>query len=203
MLPLGKCFFTRLRNDFPMLVFTPLLNEMALFIGALLAAVIILVAGETNYSTQSAFTAKLTTGLNAALDKNTRIVFDSVLTSVGNDYNPKDGKFTTSISGTYVFSLSLMSQYSSSSSAFGCLYKNDVEQICVWSNGNSGHEMSSNTITVKLKKGDVVDVALKAGRNYGLHNYGQAGYCLFSGFLLYPEESLLEKLLKTIDTLSK
>ncbi|XP_033106810.1 complement C1q-like protein 2 [Anneissia japonica] len=147
---------------------------------------------------KSAFTAKLTTGLDSLWFENRRIVFDSVLTSVGNDYNPKDGRFTTSISGTYVFSLSLMSKYSSGSSAFGCLQKNDVEQICVWSNGNSAHEMSSNTITLNLKKGDVVNVILKGG-SYGLHNYGEAGYCSFSGFLLYPEESPLDKILAAIN----
>ncbi|XP_033106818.1 complement C1q tumor necrosis factor-related protein 4-like [Anneissia japonica] len=179
---------------------------MALFIGALLAVVIVVVAGDCKPKydlTQSAFTAKMTRSINASPTKNTRIVFDSLLTNIGNDYNAENGKFTTRIAGTYVFTLTLMSKYSSRSTAFGCLHKNGKEQFCVWSNGNNAHETSSNTITINLKKGDVVDNVLKAGKNYALHNYGQAGYCSFTGFLLYPEVSVLENLLKTIDTLSK
>ncbi|XP_033106772.1 complement C1q tumor necrosis factor-related protein 4-like [Anneissia japonica] len=179
---------------------------MALFIGALLAVVILVVAGDCKPKydlTESAFTAKMTRRIDASPTKNTPIVFDLLLTNIGNDYNAKNGKFTTRIAGTYVFSLSLMSKSSPSKIAFGCLQKNGKEQLCVWSNGNNTKEMSSNMITINLKKGDVVDNVLKAGNNYALNNYGQAGYCSFTGFLLYPEVSVLEKLFKTIDTLSK
>nr|QBM06428.1 OxyL [Anneissia japonica] len=158
---------------------------MALFTGALLAAVIIVVAGDCK--PRSAFTAKMTSSMEGEPEKDLPIVFDSALTNVGNDYNPTDGKFTTRIAGTYVFSLTLMSKLSSDSTAYGCLLLNGEEQVCVWSNGINGHEMSSNTITVKLKSGDVVDNILKAGTRFALHNAGQAGYCSFTGFLLYPE----------------
>ncbi|XP_071953088.1 complement C1q-like protein 2 [Antedon mediterranea] len=178
---------------------------------AAFAAVIILTVGNpiddaegsgTGFTRQrSAFTAKLTKSLDASYYRNRRIIFNSVLNNVGDDYNPQDGRFTTSVAGTYVFTVTLMSKYSSGSSAFGCLHKNDNEQVCVWSNGNSANEMSSNTITLNLEEGDVVDVVLKAGSNYGIHNYGEAGYCTFTGFLLYPKEDVLERLINQIHVL--
>ncbi|XP_033102663.1 complement C1q-like protein 3 [Anneissia japonica] len=176
---------------------------MAVFTCAIVVATfMMLVAAEPTNKTESAFTAKFTSNLDSVTYTNLRIVFDSVLTNIGDDYNPGDGKFTASIPGTYVFSVTLMSKLSSDSAAFGCLHKNDIEQFCVWSNGYNAHEMSSNTITLKLVKGDVVDVVLKAGSSYGIHNSGTAGYCSFTGFLLYPQESLLEKLQEAINRLN-
>ncbi|XP_033099492.1 C1q-related factor-like [Anneissia japonica] len=159
---------------------------MALFTGALLAAVIIVVAGDCT-KPRSAFTAKMTSSMVGDKNKNLPIVFDTVLTNVGNDYNSEDGKFTTRIAGTYVFSLTLMSEHSSDSHVYGCLLLNGEDQVCVWSNGRNGYEMSSNTITVNLECGDVVHNILKKNRIRSLHNDGQAGYCSFTGFLLYPE----------------
>ncbi|XP_071954125.1 C1q-related factor-like [Antedon mediterranea] len=151
---------------------------------------------------RSSFSAKLRNDLSASSTENQVVVFDVLLNNVNDNYDVNTGRFNANINGTYVFYLSLMSKNDAANVAFGCLTKNGVEQSCVWSNGNGGHEMSSNTVILDLNSGDYVNVILKAGSNYELHATNGAGYCSFSGFLLYPSQSSMKQLANVLTTLT-
>ncbi|XP_045215459.2 cerebellin-2-like [Mercenaria mercenaria] len=112
------------------------------------------------------------------------VIFESVVTNVGNAYNSQLGKFIAPVPGTYVFSTTLVSrhfngahaQFVSNGTALTTMYVNA---------GQTGDDTTSQTIVLQLEKGEDVSVQnLDTDKSF----YGSS-HSIFSGFLLEEDYS--------------
>ena len=109
------------------------------------------------------------------------IAFDNVLTNTGGAYDASTGKFTTPISGHYVFSWTTVC---TTGTLIGTLLKwngkptGSAQDDCRDQNGSG-----SNTAILKLAKGDVVDISVHGSAKYPRQAYGN-GYSTISGYLI-------------------
>ena len=106
------------------------------------------------------------------------IMFDNVVTNIGNGYHNHLGSFIAPVSGTYVFSVSLLTwakhahyTFSKNGTGVSKLYLDATK---------SGYESTSQTIVITLNQND--DVTIRNGESDG-QTHG--GYSNFAGFLLY------------------
>ena len=113
------------------------------------------------------------------------VLFDHVETNIGNSYDPYIGVFRAPEAGTYVFSTTIGS-YERNSTYFG-VYKNTRRVSVIWMS-HDYYDSRSQTVILSLNKND--DVTVKHDGTdkaiYGSH------YCLFTGFLLYKNESVVD-----------
>ncbi|XP_060590408.1 C1q-related factor-like [Ruditapes philippinarum] len=110
------------------------------------------------------------------------VVFDVVVTNLGNGYNKHFGVFVAPVTGTYVFSTTLVSYNFASTHAQFLVNGTAISNMYV-SSGNSGtgDDTTSQTIVLQLQQGD--DVAIQnLDSDKGFLG---ASYSTFSGFLLY------------------
>lgn len=124
-----------------------------------------------------AFLGVLNTQRLSVEDRQT-VVFDAVVTNVGNAFNAADGVFTATYGGLYQFSTTVMAD---NNGQIWCDFLlNGVPVARIYARASdSRHDQGSHTIILQLKKGDSVCV-----RN--LHKttiYGEK-YSSFSGVLL-------------------
>ena len=139
----------------------------------------------TLYSpTQVAFSARLSNN-TPALSPNQDIVFNDVILNVGSAYHNAHGTFIAPVSGVYVFTTSLLAYGTKSHHAK--LVKNGQELARIDFNDADGYDDSSQTVIIKLVKGD--DIAVQNTDYTGMVYLGY-NYSTFSGFLLYEYEDL-------------
>lgn len=100
------------------------------------------------------------------------ILFDHVITNLGNGYNDHHGTFLAPMTGTYVFYFSLHSP-----GARAHLAVNGAPKANLY----IGNDQASQLAIVNLKAGDDVSVQNKESNKL----YWGSGYSTFSGFLLY------------------
>jgi len=137
---------------------------------------------QARIETPVAFFATLTSYIQHA-GRNQTIVFDRVVTNVGNAYNSHVGVFTAPVSGIYVFSVSLLG-YPGHTNVYE-LYKNDVllSNIFLWTPVIGQYESTSQTSVLQLNKGD--DVTLR-NRFVDEILHGD-NYSTFAGFLVWGD----------------
>ncbi|XP_069125520.1 uncharacterized protein [Argopecten irradians] len=116
------------------------------------------------------------------LGHNQHIIFDKVVTNVGNAYDLQSGTFRCAVSGIYVFNVHLLALPGQDVDVK--LVKNGSVVGYVYAGGESGtFDHGGNTAIVELAEGDSVWVQ---------NEYTQHGttidffYTSFSGFMLYP-----------------
>lgn len=109
---------------------------------------------------------------------NQHIVFDHVITNVGNAYNPHSGLFIAPVSGIYVFSTSILSYDGRNN--WASIVVNNIPKSHIYMHDDR-HAMSSHTLVFELSAGDDVGVQGHAGDAYQGENLP---YTIFSGFLL-------------------
>ncbi|XP_045211121.2 uncharacterized protein LOC123562559 [Mercenaria mercenaria] len=130
-----------------------------------------------------AFFATLTNHLEHVGVQQT-FVFDHVVTNLGHSYNSYNGNFIIPVSGTYVFSATLVSEHHYSSHSHFTVNGQAISFMYV-SGSEAGFDTTSQMIVVKLQKGD--DVCI---RNIDAHkSYLGGHYNTFSGFLLRQDVS--------------
>ena len=134
-----------------------------------------------------AFFARLT-NLTPHLDPNQDIVFDHVVTNVGNGYHSSHGLFVAPVSGIYVISTTLLSYLDGPGVHVNHakLVKNGQLLARLEQSDIAGWDTSSLTIVVELLKDD--DVAVQNSDYYNMTYWGD-NYSTFSGFLLYENVS--------------
>jgi hypothetical protein len=129
-----------------------------------------------------AFTARLSHNLYP-LGAHQVVAFDTVVTNIGNRYNPQSGTFTCSVGGVYVFGVTLMTP--ASHFADLTIVKNKSVLCHVFSSGAGGDHASSFCMaTVHLVVGD--NVRVSEGSNE-TNNWLEHEYSSFSGFLLLAD----------------
>ena len=106
------------------------------------------------------------------------VVFDSVVTNVGNGYNAGDGIFAADYSGLYQFSASIMAGQGGEVWTYISLNEKRVAMIYDRAS-DQRHDQGANTVILQLQKGDRVSVV----NRYTAVVYG-GGYSSFSGALL-------------------
>ena len=133
-------------------------------------------------ATHVAFFARLTTK-TPNLAHNQDIVFDHVVTNVGNGYHGNHGLFVAPVSGLYVISATVMAYLPGPTRhiSHAKVVKNGQLLAILGQHGVSVWDTSSVTIVVELQKGD--DVAVQSDMQ-NLTFWGD-NFSTFSGFLLY------------------
>ncbi|XP_052808944.1 heavy metal-binding protein HIP-like [Mya arenaria] len=107
------------------------------------------------------------------------IIFDRVVTNVGQAYNHVLGAFIAPVSGVYVFSVTLFAM-PGHTTAYNVM-KNDVFISRMYLKAPSGnYETAAQTFILQLDKGDDVNVQ-NVSPDEAIHGYN---YSTFSGFLL-------------------
>ncbi|XP_053395418.1 complement C1q tumor necrosis factor-related protein 3-like [Mercenaria mercenaria] len=121
------------------------------------------------------------------LGANQIIAFNRVITNIGNAYNSHAGDFRAPVSGTYVFSVTLMA-YDSHDTHYN-LVQNGTTVANIYVRGTEApFSSSSMTAVLQLKQGE--DVAI---RNVDTDEYLHGGYySTFCGFLLTQEYTGLD-----------
>ncbi|KAL4226237.1 Complement C1q-like protein 3 [Mactra antiquata] len=107
------------------------------------------------------------------------VIYDSVVTNVGNGYSGSSGAFTAQVDGIYVFSSTLVALLHNNVRT--SIFKNSDLINYMFAGGvESLLNSSSNTIVLQLNKGDVITVRIADG-NSSMQGYESSS---FSGFLL-------------------
>jgi hypothetical protein len=128
-----------------------------------------------------AFFAKMDAHLEHAGIHQT-VVFDVAVTNIGNAYNKHIGVFVAPVTGTYVFSTTLVSRHFASAHAQFAVNGTAITNMYVsGGNSGSGDDTTSQTIVLQLQQGDDVAIQnLDSDKGF----YG-VSHSTFSGFLLY------------------
>ncbi|KAF3697714.1 Collagen alpha-1(X) chain Precursor [Channa argus] len=130
-----------------------------------------------------AFTAAINTcGAHGPFNIDTTVIFNSVITNIGEAYNQSTGIFVAPVAGVYyfIFFYHAGGEHASRLS----LYKNGnlmVESSDHKTNAD-GADNGGNAVLLQLNKGDQVYVRLAA--NY--HIWATSAITTFSGFLVSP-----------------
>ena len=134
-------------------------------------------------ATHVAFFARLSK-ITPQLAPNQDVVFDHVVTNVGNGYHGNHGLFVAPVSGLYVFSATVMAYLPGTTLQIkhAKLVKNGQLLARLGQHGVGVWDSATTMIAVQLQKGD--DVAVQ-NSDYNNVTFWGDDYSTFSGFLLY------------------
>ncbi|XP_070849875.1 tropomyosin-like [Chaetodon trifascialis] len=105
------------------------------------------------------------------------LIFNRVLTNIGNAYNCSTGIFTAPLKGVYHFSFMTFGFNSHTSGAI--LVKNGHYQVSTWEfTGLDLSDTTSTTVILEMNLSDTVNIILWKG--------GKVHTSVFSGFLVFP-----------------
>ena len=109
------------------------------------------------------------------------MVFPTVITNVGNGYNPNDGVFTAPMAGVYVFFVNVQSYTSQSIYVDIVLNGSTKARTMAYNGGGSEYyEAGPNLAVLSLQTGDRVWVKYYSGKGY----YHDGPMTTFSGFII-------------------
>ncbi|XP_026209268.1 complement C1q-like protein 4 [Anabas testudineus] len=137
-------------------------------------------------STKVIFSAALAhPGSFGPFEKETAVIYKTVITNVGSAYSPVSGDFTAPVAGVYYFNFFYHAGGSHQGQLF--LYKND--QIVVMTHDHQSDtdtaDNGGNAVFLQLQQGDRVYVRLAANR----HIWGYGQHTTFNGFLVTQMDS--------------
>ena len=131
-----------------------------------------------------AFTAVVSPPQLSNLGAGQTVVYDQIVTDVGNDYHNRSGVFTAPVSGVYVFNYAVMMD--PGLSEYIELVKNGNHVI--WNYGHAPgatHLISaSRTAVVELMVGDQVWIRTQKSSTHGNGIIHGNGFTTFSGWLI-------------------
>ncbi|KAM9397542.1 complement C1q-like protein 2 [Salvelinus alpinus] len=111
--------------------------------------------------------------------------FDDVVTNLGNQYDPTNGKFTCQVSGIYFFTYHVLMRGGDGTSMWADLCKNgQVRASAIAQDADQNYDYAGNSVVLHLDSGDEIYVKLDGGKAHGGNNNK---YSTFSGFILYPD----------------
>ncbi|XP_045179177.2 C1q-related factor-like [Mercenaria mercenaria] len=147
----------------------------------------------TIYSTSS---APLTSDNNVAFSvglSNTQnvynkdtILYDKVFVNEHNGYSTYTGVFTCPVAGLYVFHFHA---YSSNKDSVMWLDLLHNDNIMVSVSGYNSHTVSSQTVMLKLRKGDRVQIQSRESQEFALFGIQGQIYSTFTGFILHSNDN--------------
>ncbi|XP_063397932.1 heavy metal-binding protein HIP-like [Mytilus trossulus] len=119
------------------------------------------------------------------LKPNEIVKFNVIKSNEGKAYDPATGIFLVPISGTYMFTSTILTKASSALEI--CLKVNHkIYIMCVYPTAVDGYNSATNSVVLKLKKGDHVVMT----KNWTLgrkpfYVHGNSSWSTFSGFLIH------------------
>ncbi|XP_059141734.1 C1q-related factor-like [Physella acuta] len=113
------------------------------------------------------------------VDKNVDLVFDKVVTNLGEAFNKDTGRFTAPFNGTYAFSVTIAAQGRQRAAVE--LLNNGKMVSTIWAESFPVWASASNSAILNMEAGDQVWLVLLSRASY-LHGYM---YSTFSGHCLY------------------
>ncbi|GFO30350.1 complement c1q tumor necrosis factor-related protein 6 [Plakobranchus ocellatus] len=131
-----------------------------------------------NTSHRVAFFAGLSKNVGP-VSSNSDLVFDKIITNVGDALSQESGRFTAPHDGTYVFSVTIAAQGKQRAAVE--LSLNGRMVATIWAESIPFWASASNTAILNLQKGDQVWLILLSRASF-LHGYM---YSTFSGHCLY------------------
>ncbi|KAK3104474.1 hypothetical protein FSP39_002864 [Pinctada imbricata] len=121
------------------------------------------------------FTACHTTG--ETLGKGQTVIYDHVITNIGNAYDVRDGEFNVPYNGLYILSVKLVAYFNTE--MYVQLTRNGMNVHQIYSNGDRA-DSSTLTLNLYLQASDIIVIkSERAGDR--LHPYE---YNCFSGMLV-------------------
>ncbi|XP_036453013.1 complement C1q-like protein 2 [Colossoma macropomum] len=129
------------------------------------------------------FTAFLDESLDAS-NTDAVIVYGTVITNVGNAYDPQTGIFTAPVGGLYSFSFSGATWTQTDLKQE--LHMNKKRVTTIYGSGGGRFVAASKSITLQLNQGDTVYVVIKKESSAFENRDYKKNHNTFSGFLLYP-----------------
>ncbi|XP_071760890.2 uncharacterized protein LOC139916003 [Centroberyx gerrardi] len=141
-------------------------------------------ASEAGGGPKVAFAAALSAiGITGPVSTPTTLVYDKVLTNIGQAYNPATGVFRAPVSGGYFFRFTAANNERRTHMGL-LMFKNGQQLLAnAKTNIETGLDYMSNGLSVELKEGDQVYMVLQRTMQVYENNYNQN---LFSGFLIFP-----------------
>lgn len=107
------------------------------------------------------------------------LIFDVIITNIGNGYNPSTGMFTSPQEGTYVFYVSAL-EYKKQYLKID-IVMNSASKVRAVSDSSATYQTATNMVVIHLQKGDRVWVRHFFGKGYTSANVPET---TFSGFLI-------------------
>lgn len=92
------------------------------------------------------------------------LVFDAIISNVGNGYNPRTGVFTAPMNGAYVFYVSCI-EYERQDLRLEIVL-NNVSKVRTLAYGGTDYQTGTNMVVLNLREGDNVWVRHYLGRGY-------------------------------------
>uniref|UniRef100_A0A3P8TU00 C1q domain-containing protein n=1 Tax=Amphiprion percula TaxID=161767 RepID=A0A3P8TU00_AMPPE len=122
-------------------------------------------------------------GLQKTTNGNTNLIYNDVLTNIGQAYNSETGVFTAPVNGVYYIRFTANAPTDFTMSAV--LYKNDAEiqLIAHEQPSGSGSDTASNGAALQLQAGD--RLSMKLWHNTQIWDNSNH-HSTFSGFLIFP-----------------
>ncbi|XP_042258147.1 complement C1q tumor necrosis factor-related protein 3-like [Thunnus maccoyii] len=119
-------------------------------------------------------------GAHGPFNKDTTLVYNKVITNIGDAYNSCTGIFTAPVNGLYYFSFNTYGYNTHNTGAI--LMKNGVLQVSTFDfHGADTSDTTSNNAVLQLVAGDKVHLELWENGRVFDHN----AHTTFSGFLLF------------------
>ncbi|CAK6975536.1 collagen alpha-1(X) chain-like [Scomber scombrus] len=110
------------------------------------------------------------------------LVYQHIVSNIGNAYSTITGYFTAPVPGVYYFSFTSF-WWGGRGSSFGSLYRNGHQVVSWYGNSDTHATSGSNSAILQLQAGDKINVRLSSDRV--ISDNGNK-YSTFSGFLLFP-----------------
>ena len=119
----------------------------------------------------------------AIYEEGDTVIFDGVVSNIGNHYNPSTSIFTCPINGVYAFFSSITSQ--EGYFMFADIMHNSDDLTTVAAD-DDGLIQGSNFAVILCNQGDTVFIQAEFADDHRMYGDSQRKYSTFSGFLLYP-----------------
>ena len=111
------------------------------------------------------------------------IVFDKIITNVGDGYHNTTGVFTAPASGIYVFNMALF--VNAGNREYLCFVRNGIPVLYNYGQAGSQDSIStSRTVVLELSKGNEVWVRTSSASYHGTGQIHGNGFTTFSGWLI-------------------
>ena len=132
----------------------------------------------TDGNRKVAFTAAVTSSSTTWNSGN--LIFNRIISNLGNGYNRRTGVFTAPVAGTYVFYVSV-NEYHKLGIGLEIVL-NNVSKVRLIGYSDSAHQTGTNMVVLNLQKNDGVCVRRYWGKGY--YTYSDIPLTTFSGFII-------------------
>ena len=139
---------------------------------------------EKQHSVNVAFTAVISLGGLTDLGPDETLIFDKVITNLGNGYHSNSGIFEAPVGGLYVLHMDIMGRSDESQYTEFVVNGRSVMSNFVMATESKHFVSSSRTVTIELAVGDKVWIRTPNSSSHGTGVVHGNGFSTFSGWLL-------------------